>query len=128
MNVGPYIFGALAFGFVVLLFLVIRKMAAKGAPSGEEGKDGAPGKKTRQTAADGEEAAATPSAKKSPPSSAARPAQVEEQGLAVSAEAPAGPDHEEEKLRLTRGLAKTRGGFIAKLGSLFKKKGLDSRR
>ena len=35
---------------------------------------------------------------------------------------PAKPDRAEEKARLRKGLAKTRGGFIARLGSLFSSK------
>ena len=96
----PIIFAALALGFLVLIILAIRKMAAGPAEDDSESKE--PAKKAEDEA-------------KKPP------AKVEVARKPPAKVEPA-VDTAEEKKRLKKGLAKTKGGFIARLSTLFSSK------
>jgi len=106
MDFATIIFGALALAFVLLIILAIRKIAAgKEAPPPEAAEE-------EQVEEQVEEA----------PTPAAVPEEIPEEAPlpAEPAKRPAIPvDRAEERKRLSKGLAKTRGGFIAKLSKLF---------
>ena len=92
---GIVILAALGLAFLLLLVLVIRKMAAgKAAPEEEDVGEGLAPTRDEEPEPAGEDLAPS-----------RRPAPAEEPG--------------KEKERLSKGLARTRGGFIAKLGRLF---------
>jgi fused signal recognition particle receptor len=110
MNWGPIILGAVVFAIVLLLVLALRKMRAKKRYEEPEGTA-----EPEERLAEPEEAealkrepeaveAAIPPKEPPPSGKAARKAK----------------DRVEEKKRLTVGLAKTRGGFITRLGGLFR--------
>ena len=91
------VFAALALAFLVLIILAIRKMASS---TDEEDADN--------------EASAKAAQKK--PAAKVVPEKVEPE------KKPPAVDRAEEKKRLKKGLARTKGGFIARLGSLFSSK------
>ena len=96
MEWGQIAFAALGLAFLALIVLAIRKLAAKPTEEEEEeARDKPAAAKKKKQPAEAEEA---------PPPDRKPPREV---------------DHAEEKRRLTKGLAKTKGGFIARLGSLF---------
>ncbi len=103
----PIIFAALALGFLVLIILAIRKMAAGPAEDDSESKDAAGKAETTKT--DGKKPPAKVEVAKKPPAK-------------VEARKPPAVDTAEEKKRLKKGLAKTKGGFIARLSTLFSSK------
>ncbi len=110
MDPVPIIFAALALAFLVLIILAIRKMA-----SGVDEEEGEGREKAEPAPAKSDEAAQKkPPAKVEPQKKP--PAKVEPQ------KKPPAVDRAEEKRRLKKGLAKTKGGFIARLGSLFSSK------
>ncbi len=91
----PIIFAALALGFLVLIILAIRKMAAGPAEDDSESKDAAGKAETTKT--DGKKPPAKVEVAKKPPAK-------------VEARKPPAVDTAEEKKRLKKGLAKTKDG------------------
>jgi fused signal recognition particle receptor len=147
MDVGPILFGLVALAFVLLIVVAVRRMAAKRrAEAADEGPDH--GEATLEAEADehdeaeegdegdeddeddedeqddagdadeAEPAAVSPALAKTVPEIPSARAE----SRAKPETAPPARDRAEEKRRLKAGLAKTRGGFIARLGSLFRGK------
>ena len=127
MDLTTTIFGVLALAFVVLIIQAIRQMAVPLELDLDEDEDGTaraepPGGTSRRAAAragDGGPAQAVAPAPEEPDKAGPDLALVEapEEARPVQRRR---PDRVEEEARLRKGLAKTRGGFIARLGRLFR--------
>jgi fused signal recognition particle receptor len=144
MDWGALVFGVLALGFVFLLVVAIRRMTSKKVSAeGDDGEQPEAEGADRQLSdddeghleGDGEPRHDEDEDRKPISVDAAIGARDPSRGKATAGsageepkpgrKAPARPprtEHERraEKERLARGLAKTRGGFIARLGSLFR--------
>ncbi len=129
MNATAIIFGTAALGFFLLIILAIRRMMAAPAKASKDDKEESskqpPKKQNRRNdqrkdeETDGIEMSENgaflttepaPVAEKAPEDTKPKKSPKKER------------DYVEEKSRLQKGLAKTRGGIIARLGSLFKGK------
>jgi fused signal recognition particle receptor len=135
MDWGTIIFGAVAaalgIGFLLLLVLALRRLTRKKSEEGEDADEG-PGGEDASLETEADAGGAEVDAGTEADADAVAEADAEVQGRVEPVEkaAPVAPkpsprrrpDTQEEKRRLTLGLAKTRGGFIARLGSLFKSK------
>ena len=108
MDLATIIFGALALAFALLIILAIRKIAT--------GKEAPPPEAAEEESR--EEVPAPAIAPEEAPKEAPPPADVEP-GHELAKRPPQPVDRAEERRRLSKGLAKTRNGFIAKLSKLF---------
>ncbi|MCC6746576.1 MAG: signal recognition particle-docking protein FtsY [Deltaproteobacteria bacterium] len=113
MNAGALIFGAFGVVLVVLLILAARRLGRKGAERSFD-SDQAGSEDDRELAAEAEEAARTGGDSDEESDEEAAPEEEEAR--------PPRPtrDRAAEAKRLGQGLAKTRGGFVARLGQLFR--------
>jgi fused signal recognition particle receptor len=143
MEWGTIIFAVLGLAFLVLIILAIRQMRAPVVDSeeeeeedleleesAEEGAEEGPEEEEERALEEEEAGKAVEDDRPTTEPVEERRAEpepgLEEGPEPEKAKKPGkerkAPDPEEEKRRLKKGLAKTRGGFIAKLGSLFKGK------
>jgi fused signal recognition particle receptor len=128
-GVGPIIFALFALGFVALLVIAVRRMAAKRRaeaelPEAEVEQEEAPGEEEadeEEPDEDEEPGEPGPELLKTLPAIPSALAEEHRGKLPAAKPAPV-KDRAAEKRRLSAGLAKTRGGFIARLGNLFRGK------
>jgi fused signal recognition particle receptor len=130
MDLSTIIFGVLALAFLVLIIQAIRQMGAplEMEPDEEEAALAAAMEAEEEPEPEEEEEPepSEPEEMREPEPqqpTAAAPAEPEEPEEPSPRKKPRKqPDRKEEEARLRKGLAKTRGGFIARLGSLFRGK------
>jgi len=125
MDLSTIIFSVLALAFLVLVIQAIRQMKAPIDLGQEaEAEEPAEGERTpTEEPADAEEEVEQPAAEegREPAEQVEEPAAEEEPDQQEPPEKPEA-DRKAEAARLRKGLAKTRGGFIARLGGLFRGK------